>query len=178
MFTQTLAISGITIHQDSESRFCLNDFHKAAGNNPKDAPAQFFRNDKTKRLVELLTSDVQNCTSSKINNLTPINVIKGNFSNGIEQGTYVVKPLVYAYAMWISPEFHLHVINAYDALVTGQIFDFLKPITDPITPEDFKWRHQAITNAFQNLKNATVTATFNGSELLVGKRLVKSKRLF
>jgi phage anti-repressor protein len=68
-------------------------------------------------------------------------------------------------------------IECEKRLLTG-LPEFLNPITEPISPDDFKWRHQVITNAWQNLQNATVTAAFKGSELLIGKRLVKSKRLF
>ena len=165
-----LIISDVSIHQDSEGRFCLNDLHKAAGNAKKYAPSYWLANQQTKDLIaELTTTGIPVLEQNQ-----PVKVING----GRNPGTYVVKELVYAYAMWISPKFHIQVIRAYDALVTGQTFDFLKPITEPITPEDFKWRHQAITNAFQNLKNAKVVITLNGSELLVGKRLAKSKRIF
>jgi phage anti-repressor protein len=60
----------------------------------------------------------------------------------------------------------------------SELPEFLKPITDPITLDDFNWRHQVISNAYQNLQNAKVVIILNGSELLVGKRLAKSKRLF
>lgn len=34
----SLAIAGITIKQDQDGRFCLNDFHKAAGGERKHRP--------------------------------------------------------------------------------------------------------------------------------------------
>ena len=101
-----LSIVGVSVRQDSDGRFSLNDLHKAAGKHKKHSPSYWLTNKQTSGLVELL-SDTG----------IPVSTKKG----GSNQGTYVCKELVYAYAMWISAEFHLQVIRAYDALVSGEI---------------------------------------------------------
>jgi len=75
--------------------------------------------------------------------------------------------------MWISPIFHLHVIEAYDSLVTNQTFDFLNPITEPLTISDFEWRLQAVTKALNNLKNSEVIVRLSGAELMASRLLEK-----
>jgi len=111
--TQPLVIGGFTIRQDEDGRYCLNDLHKASGDSHKNRPSYFLENERTQELVseiELGNYDVGNPASSK----KAVKIIRGR---GKEQGTYVVKELVYSYAMWISAKFHLIVIRAYDALV-------------------------------------------------------------
>ena len=95
-----IVIDTITIRQDGEGRFCLNDLHKAAGGDLKHQPSNFLRLDTTLDLIEEISnsSDVMN---------KPLQSSSGRYG-----GTYVYKELVYAYAMWISPQFHLKVIRA------------------------------------------------------------------
>ncbi len=110
---QPLIIGDFSIRQDEDGRYCLNDLHKASGDDKKHFPAYFLRNQQTKDLIVLIEAenyDMQICTSKK----SAVNSVKGK---GKEQGTYVVKELVYSYAMWISAKFHLMVIRAYDAMV-------------------------------------------------------------
>ncbi|MDE1188220.1 MAG: KilA-N domain-containing protein [Pantoea sp.] len=108
---QLLVIDGVSVRQDNEGRYCLNDLHKAAGGERRNDPHDWMRLKQTKDLVELL-SDTG----------IPVTVIKG----GKNQGTFVSKELVYSFAMWISPEFSLKVIRTYDAIANQQ-----KPVSMP-----------------------------------------------
>ncbi len=111
-----IVICNTPIRQDEEGRFCLNDFHKAAGGEKRYQPSNWLRMQQTQDLVyELAVPQIRG--TDKIKHLDPVNTVRSFF---VDQGSYVVKELVYAYAMWISPAFHLQVIRAYDALVTGR----------------------------------------------------------
>ncbi|MDH2651181.1 KilA-N domain-containing protein [Acinetobacter baumannii] len=103
--SKPLVIGDFTIRQDDEGRFMLGDLHKASGSEKKHQPSNFLRTDQIKELI----SEIDHSSNMR----SAVKVING----GENRGTYVVKELVYAYAMWISPKFHLMVIRAYDSLV-------------------------------------------------------------
>lgn len=105
---QNLTISNVSIRQ-FDGLYSLNDLHKASGGNPIHAPGQFLRNQQTIDLIAEIDaeSDVQNRAS--------VATKKG----GANQGSYGAKELVYAYAMWISPKFHVKVIRVFDSIATG-----------------------------------------------------------
>lgn len=98
-----LIVAGVPIRQDENQRYCLNDLHRSAGTEKRHAPSYWLSNQQTVEIVDEL-------------NTTGIPVVTIEGRNG---GTFVCKELVYAYAMWISAKFHLHVIRAYDEMVTG-----------------------------------------------------------
>lgn len=111
-----LTIGGVSIRQDADGRFCLNDLHRAAGGEQKQKPSEWLRNGQTKELVaEIEKAGIPAIQARQ------------------KAGTYVVKELVHAYAMWISPSFHLKVIRAYDAMVTQAV----APASDPRIPKSF-----------------------------------------
>lgn len=112
----SLTITGIGIRQDADGRYSLNDLHRAAGGEQRHQPRYFLANQQTVELIAEL-GDSGN----------PLSVVRG----GADQGTYAARELVYAYAMWISPAFHLQVIRAYDALATRP--PALDALQDPAT---------------------------------------------
>ena len=103
---QQLAISNVTVQTDESGRYCLNDLHAASGGEQRHRPKYFLENQQTQDLIKEIV-DTEG-------GIPPSVTLKGGA--GV-QGTFVAKPLVYAYAMWVSPRFHLQVIRAYDSLV-------------------------------------------------------------
>lgn len=104
----SLIISGTAIRQDSAGRYCLNDLHAAAGSVGHHRPSKWLATKQAQALVDEVNLEAR---------IRASNSVRGH---GIT-ATYVVKELVYAYAMWISPAFHLKVIRTYDAVVRGEL---------------------------------------------------------
>ena len=164
---KAIEIDGAVIRQDQFGRYCLNDLHKASGGEQKNQPRYFLENKQTQDLVQALTD-------SGIP-LSPIEVIRG----GLDQGTYVVKQIVYAYAMWISAAFNLKVINTFDAVVTQ------KHIPDLNNPSQL--RELLLSYAEQNIQLANenqtltraienITATENGVKFQQACKILNVKQ--
>lgn len=119
--------------------YSLNDLHKASGGAEKHRPNQYMRLDTTKALIV----EINNCADQRSSATKSIQGCRG--------GTYVCKELVYAYAMWISPSFHLKVIRAFDAM-QGQ-----STSSDPLPLGAFVTMHAAT----QSLAGQRFLVTFN-----------------
>lgn len=116
MTATTLTIISTAIKQDAEGRFCLNDCHRASGGEKAKQPANFMRLDTTQALIQEIAENYHS-SDMRSGEFQPVSTITG----GNSPGTYACRELVYAYAMWISPSFHLKVIRAFDALVRGNV---------------------------------------------------------
>jgi len=111
--------------------YCLNDLHKASGGDRKNGPSHFMALNTTKGLIDALMVDTD----------IPVSVIKG----GKNQGTYVCEELVYAYAMWISPEFNLKVIRAFKAIQEGKVVELERQKSRNTAKMEAKFLTDAIT---------------------------------
>lgn len=137
--TQPLTIGEFSIRQDEDGRYCLNDLHKASGYDKKHQPAYFIRNQQTKDLIGEIVNSA-NLQSLENNQIEPVKKMEG-----VKGGTYVVKELVYSYAMWISAKFHLQVIRAYDAMV----MQFRVKARQAISPEQQALLHEIVARRSQ-----------------------------
>ena len=99
-----------------ENLYALNDLHIASGGKSKHQPSNFVRLDTTKALIAEIEKDNQHA----------LKIIRG--TNG---GTYACEELVIAYAMWISPQFHLVVLRAFLAMHRNQPQQRLPEVQNP-----------------------------------------------
>lgn len=76
-------------------------------------PGSFLKRPETTALIAAIQ---KRCTSQCID---PVATIKGGLQS--EQGTFVSKTLVIAYAMWIDADFHLDVIEAFDSMQAASL---------------------------------------------------------
>ena len=108
LFQISPLVNGTPVRFDAQDRYCLNDLHQAAGGLSKDQPSNFLRLDQTQALIQELDSNssdlrsFQSCVYQK---------------TGRNGGTYVSRLVVYAYASWVSPKFHVQVLQTFDTAV-------------------------------------------------------------
>lgn len=106
-----IAISGVKIRQDEDGRYFLNDLEKAA---KADGVTKDIRPNEWLSLQA--TCEIEGFLITENPGFKPIAAKAGRYG-----GTYVTRELIYSYAMWISPAFHLHVIRTFDSLIAGQM---------------------------------------------------------
>jgi hypothetical protein len=151
-----ITIFSTSIRQDDSGRFCLNDLHHAAGGAAKHKPSEWLRNRHTQALAyELGKAGIPALVS-----------VKG----GRAPGVFAVRELVIAYAAWISPAFHVKVLQVFLATTAP-----VKPLMQRVAPSYMgeAWfailrhqagctMHRALARALQ-IHESTLSQVLNGS---------------
>lgn len=138
-------MSNLTILNNSirqlDNLYSLTDLHGASGGEQKHKPALFLSNQQTKELISEIEIEGEVGIPTSV-----VKTVRGGRDLGL-QGTYACEELMLAYAMWISPKFHLIVLRAFLNL-------HKKPtalLPNTITPE----QQQAIQSAVQQAHHRT-----------------------
>lgn len=138
-------MSNLTILNNSirqlDNLYSLTDLHGASGGEQKHKPALFLSNQQTKELISEIEIEGEVGIPTSV-----VKTVRGGRDLGL-QGTYACEELMLAYAMWISPKFHLIVLRAF--LNLHKKSTALLPNT--ITPE----QQQAIQSAVQQTHHRT-----------------------
>ena len=120
-------MSNLTILNNSirqlDNLYSLTDLHRASGGEQKHKPVLFLSNQQTKELI----SEIE--IEGKVG--IPTSIVK-TVRGGKNPSTYACEELVLAYAMWISPKFHLIVLRAFLAMhkSESQNANQIQPLAD------------------------------------------------
>ena len=102
---------------------CLNDLHAASPlkGNAKKRPSMWLVNKHTKALISAAEAKSGNRNTGFENDLfaDDFKVIR-TVVGGKHAGTYAIEDLAIAYAMWLSAEFHLHVIHVFRGAIQSR----------------------------------------------------------
>jgi len=112
--TPSLVIGEVTILQDDEGRYSLSDLHNAAGGAEKHSPRRWIRSQQAIEMIGILDTELTDQNTVLTDQIRSVKTTEGRYG-----GSFVVKELVYAYAMWISAIFSLRVIRAYDEMIVN-----------------------------------------------------------
>lgn len=159
-----LAILNTSI-RSHENLFSLNDLHQASGGKSKHQPSFFIRLDTTKDLVAEIEKDSETKALKTI--------------RGTQGGTYACEELVIAYAMWISPQFHLVVLRAFLAMHRNQPQQLALPEPEKFTFEFTEYELQQLAwlwfafkrgvGTFQHIEKAFNVLGSNMSSQIYGQ---------
>lgn len=131
-------MSNLTILKTSigqlDNLFNLKDLHRVSGNEAKHEPYRFVRLDTTKELIEEIQKEDPTTQ--------PLKTLRGT-----QGGTYACEELALAYAMWISPKFHLVVLRAFLAMHKGELQNSAQIAPLTITPEQQRAIQEAVQQA-------------------------------
>ena len=92
-----LVVDGCLINSFEPNLYSLNDIHKASGGSASKKPAFYLRTLTAKRILNALPGE----------RWEKLHVIRG----GVSQGTFASQELVFAYALWLSPDFYVRVLS-------------------------------------------------------------------
>ncbi|MCU7121040.1 KilA-N domain-containing protein [Salmonella enterica] len=104
----TITFNGITtkLVSSNDGMFNLNRLHEASGMPAHKRPSTWFRDGGNAFVAQLNLSENSRLAYS-------------SQRGGAKPGTWGIEQVVYAYASWISPEFHAAVIDAFTHAVNG-----------------------------------------------------------
>lgn len=137
-------MSNLTILKTSirtyENLYSLTDLHIVSGSEKRHQPSNFIRLDTTQELV----SEIQKEDPTT----QPLKTLRGT-----QGGTYACEELALAYAMWISPKFHLVVLRAFLAMHKGELQNSAQIVPLAEIEADEEALH-IIVNLFHSLNGA------------------------
>jgi len=164
-----------------DNLYSLNDLHKASGGLNRHRPSIFIKNQQTLELINEIDQSRNSCFGENAKNANShfaVNTKRG----GCNSGTWVCKELVYSYAMWISPKFHLQVIRAFERMTSNQTPQLPSPtISHELSLNDLIYElakakrvtTQNIHNHYNSVFNTNAWSQAQGFDHALAKRILK-----